>query len=241
MGLDAVEILMQVEEVFDISIDDSAAVKLLTPRDLIEAIVSKVELADSAGCLTQRAFNLLRKALLRHLPLKRREIAPSIPLASLVPKEIRKELLKKLAAELGTGPLPELVRPPSLVTLLTIQSLAAAIAAGFIVHKFAPETAKTALLVIGLIAAVVTHVGAWMATTGASTEFPPLTATVGDLARWVLAHKQDLAVAVQPTPPAGRWTREQVAARVREIVVDQLDCADTYREDASFVDDLGLS
>ena len=65
-------------------------------------------------------------------------------------------------------------------------------------------------------------------------EFPPLVATVGDLARWIMAHKPDLAGLVR-----GRWTREQVAARVREIVIEQLDCASSYREDASFVQDLG--
>jgi acyl carrier protein len=49
-----------------------------------------------------------------------------------------------------------------------------------------------------------------------------------------MAHKPDLAGLVR-----GRWTREQVAARVREIVIEQLDCASSYREDASFVQDLG--
>jgi hypothetical protein len=51
-----------------------------------------------------------------------------------------------------------------------------------------------------------------------------------------MAHKSNLA-----TPVAGRWTREQVAARVREIVIGQLGCESRYREDASFINDLGLS
>jgi hypothetical protein len=35
--------------------------------------------------------------------------------------------------------------------------------------------------------------------------------------------------------------REQVAARVREIVIDTLCCEKSYREDARFVEDRGLS
>ena len=50
-----------------------------------------------------------------------------------------------------------------------------------------------------------------------------------------MAHKTDLA----RTAP-GKWTREQVAARIRDITIEQLGCAVTYREDASFVQDLGL-
>jgi methylmalonyl-CoA mutase N-terminal domain/subunit len=73
------------------------------------------------------------------------------------------------------------------------------------------------------------------ATRALRSEFPPQVATVGDLARWIVAHKTDLAGS---TP--GKWTREQVAARVREVVIEQLDCAETYREDASFIQDLDM-
>jgi hypothetical protein len=65
--------------------------------------------------------------------------------------------------------------------------------------------------------------------------FPPQVATVGDLSRWIVAHKTDLTAS-----GPGKWTREQIAARIRGIVIEQLGCADTYREDASFVEDLGL-
>ena len=35
-------------------------------------------------------------------------------------------------------------------------------------------------------------------------------------------------------------TREQVAGRVREVVIEQLDCARAYRENASFIQDLDM-
>lgn len=58
---------------------------------------------------------------------------------------------------------------------------------------------------------------------------------MGDLPHSIVAHKTDLA---PPTP--WKWTREPVAAQIRDINIEQLLCAETYREDASFVQDLGL-
>ena len=73
------------------------------------------------------------------------------------------------------------------------------------------------------------------ATRACRVNFPPQVTTVADLSRWIVAHKSDLA-----SSTSGKWTREQVAARLRDIAIEQLGCAKTYREDASFVQDLGM-
>jgi hypothetical protein len=39
-------------------------------------------------------------------------------------------------------------------------------------------------------------------------------------------------------PP--QWSHERIALKTREIVCDVLGCNDRYREDARFVEDLGL-
>ncbi|HEY5043547.1 MAG TPA: hypothetical protein VIK53_16270 [Verrucomicrobiae bacterium] len=66
MGLDAVEIVMKVEETFDIAIEDREAEKILTPHALIELVMSKVGRTDRAVCLTQRAFHCFRASLIRN-------------------------------------------------------------------------------------------------------------------------------------------------------------------------------
>ena len=237
MGLDAVEIVMEVEEAFDITLEDAEAEKMATPRDLIESVTRKVAQTGPSGCLTQRAFNLVRRALLQSLPLKRRDIAPTTRLGALVPRSRRSAVLEELALDLNTDPLPALVRPQWLVGLLTLQSFVVGLIVGlFTFYELAPGAKGWLPFLAGLGAAVLTHVCAWLATARFCTDFPPLTATVGDLARWITAHKPDLAGA-----SSGRWTREQVAARVREIVIDQLGCEKQYREDASFAKELGLS
>ena len=236
MGLDAVEIMMAVEDAFDIRLRDEDMVKVRTPRDLVEVVMRTVAPADSSACLTQRAFNLLRQALLRHLPLKRRAIAPSVRLAEIVPKPNRAALLENLASELKTEPLPDLVRPQWLVNLLIAQSLAAGLAVGLVSPRLLANPTGTVCFWVGAFIAVLVLVCGWIATARSCVEFPPGTTTVGDLSRWILAHKSDLA---NRTP--GRWTREQVAARVREIVIEHLGCGNRYREDALFIEDLGVN
>ena len=54
MGLDGVEMVMAVEEAFDIRIEASEAEKLLTPRLLIDFVQSKVSGATASVCLDSR-------------------------------------------------------------------------------------------------------------------------------------------------------------------------------------------
>ena len=50
-----------------------------------------------------------------------------------------------------------------------------------------------------------------------------------------MSHKADLT-----TVTVSAWTREQIATRVREIIVHVLGCKPDFSEDADFVKDLGL-
>ena len=235
MGLDAVEIVMEVEEAFDIRLEDAEAVKVSTPRDLIELVMGKVAQSDAAGCLTQRAFNRLRAALLRQLPLKRQDIAPQVKMAALAPRANRKILLERLAAEIGTPPMPNLVRPEWLVNMLVVCCLVLGLAIAVLLFRHGLWEHRGALFCTALYTAAGLGFLAAAATRACRVNFPPQVTTVADLSRWIVAHKSDLA-----SSAPGKWTREQVAARIRDITIEQLGCAKTYREDASFVRDLGM-
>jgi hypothetical protein len=86
-----------------------------------------------------------------------------------------------------------------------------------------------------LLAIVTTGYFGALATRNCKIAFPKELGTVADLSRWVMMNKGDLAL-----PQTSSWTRDQIAARVREIVVQILSCESTYREDARFIEDLGL-
>jgi acyl carrier protein len=231
MGLDGVELVLAVEETFDIQIDDNDAAKIQTPRMLIDCVLGKVTTVTATSCLTQRAFNLVRRSLLHHGGWKRSEIKPSTSLARLVTKSQRRELLKKVTIDLGMDKPPEFVRPGWVNTLLlcgpVLAGGAAGVATGHVLGSFS--------VIVFIVVAVATGAIGTRLTRPLRVEFPQNLQTIGDLSRWVMAHKGDLANAT----PSG-WTRDQVAARVREIVVDVLNIKPDFSEDASFVKDLGL-
>ena len=235
MGLDGVELVMAVEEAFDIHLEDDEAAKVMTPGDLIALVLTKVKLADSTTCLTQRQFNLLRRSLLRRLPVKRKDITPRTPMATLVPRADRPRFMTSLAEELRSGTFPALVRPPRLVNALLVACLALgvgdAVGLTYAVRSFSWSTAAWCGGITAVVAGLVAHA----ATRSQCLEFPALIATVGGLARFVTAYRVETG---EKEPLS--WPREQVAERVRAIVIEQLDCADAYREDASFVQDLGM-
>jgi acyl carrier protein len=242
MGLDAVEIVIRVEDAFDIAIEDSEAEKMMTPRDVIEYVTRKVGRTDRAQCLTQRAFHRIRASLIRHAGLKRVEIKPAVPTGKLFPVRQRKELLGKTLEDIGVAASPEMVRPKWLVGLLFALSIAAGMAAmvcvarnsnsaSFIVNLMAVSPLITAGIVaisFGCILSRLTHELRY--------EFKPALTTVGGFSRWIVANGPEIVGA-----PPDEWSREQIAEKVREIVNDQLGCEKIYQEDALFVKDLGLS
>ena len=156
-------------------------------------------------------------------------------MADLVPKTGRKVLLGCLAADLATPPLPSLVRPRWLENLLIVCCVVLGVAIAVFIFRHGLWEHRIALFLTALISAVGMDYLASTVTRPLRSEFPPQVTTVGDLARWIVAHKTDLAGSAP-----GKWTREQVAARVREVVIEQLDCAQTYHEDASFIQDLDM-
>jgi len=232
MGLDAVEIVLAVEDAFDIHIEDAEAEKLLTPRRLIDFIQTKVSSTTTTFCLTQRAFNLLRKALLKQGRWKRREIAPAIRLAALFPRPQRKAEVEKLAFALGIPKPPEFVRARWVNLSLLMVSLGAGLLAAMATGHSSPFVKIWGFMGVAMVTAGI----ALRLTRPLCTEFPSNLQTVGDLASWVMTRKPDLARA-----GVTAWTRDQIAARVREIIVETLNCRPDFSEDASFVKDLGLS
>jgi acyl carrier protein len=231
MGMDGVEIVMEVEEAFDIRLDDAEAEKVFSPRQLIELVMSKIAQTSSSSCLKQRSFNLLRSFAIRHLPLKRADVAPAVKLSKLIPRAKRRDFLRQLAAELQTGQPPELIPPVWVKWALQVAGSIVLIPFVFLPAFFGGW---------GLIAMIVLAIAGGYAAAAimkpSCTEFPDEIATVGGLARWIMTHKPNLAEKSE-----SRWTRDQVAARIREIVIGTLACEKNYTEDARFIEDLGLS
>jgi hypothetical protein len=204
---------------------------LLTPRLLTDYILGQVTTATATVCLTQRAFNLLRKSLIHQSRFKRSQIAPDVCLSQLLPKNQRRKIIQKVIAELGIKKPPQLVRPKWLTTGLFGASVLSGLGATVLTL---PSLTILAFLIFACATIGIGVLGAKL-TRPFCTEFSKELQTIGDLARWVMTHKSDLADAT----PSG-WTREQITIRVRELIVEQLGVKPDFSDDARFIEDLGL-
>ena len=108
MGLDTVELVMEVEETFGIEIPIEAAQEIVTVGDLFEFVKSQTELAPAGTCLTAATFYDLRKGL--HLSGIDQRFGPSTRLDEILPCDDRRSFWARLAEDTELR-LPKLVRP----------------------------------------------------------------------------------------------------------------------------------
>ncbi|HEX3800398.1 MAG TPA: hypothetical protein VH413_17020 [Verrucomicrobiae bacterium] len=243
MGLDGVEIVMKVEETFDIAIADSEAEKIVTPSELIDLIFSKAGRIQDASCLTQRAFHRLRASLIRHGGVQRSQIRLETSLATLFPRARRVTNFQAVATDLGLSKEMEFVRPSWLVSLLVTATVLGSVVTA-ISLTWHPISSSSALVNFIFASPAISAFGFAMifgwaifySTRWMRIEFKSPCTDVGHLSRWIVAHGPH----VVQSPP-GQWSREQIAETIREIVIEILHCEEQYREDAHFIKDLGLS
>ena len=111
MGLDSVELVLEVEEKFGIRIKDEDATKIITVGDLYKLVLRELnKLYGSADCPAQRMFYMLRKTITQELALPRSAVRPSAQLDVLFPKIKRHSSWKKVR-DTNFFILPYLSRP----------------------------------------------------------------------------------------------------------------------------------
>lgn len=232
MGLDIVEFVMGVEEKFGIEIPDEDAQRLTTPRLLVDYIMTRVKTGQDRGCVTQREFHRLRRALVARHWATRRDVKPDTLLEGLVPRLNRRTLWQQLGEELQSPRWPQLLRPKSVKAAL----IAAAIAAWslpWILHGgdiLRGDLTPVALSVFLTIA--VTWAG--LAATGQLREvFPPVYSTVGGVAQHLVGTRP------QPEKVQEGWTREEVRETVRALIIERFAVTD-FTDDSRFVQDMHI-
>jgi acyl carrier protein len=125
MGLDAVELLMEVEETFDIKIDDNDYPEIRTAGDLYDLIVARTPKQTSGrNCLSPRVFCRFRRALTTSFNIARSTIRLDTSLTSLIPEKNGRTSWSRLQESLGLT-LPKLQRPTWVVHFLTLTTIMA--------------------------------------------------------------------------------------------------------------------
>ena len=108
MGLDTVELLLAVEETFQIHLEDAEAGRVATVDDLHRLVLSKLQGQSSGVCLTGVAFYRTRRALVDSLGVDRRQVRTWTPLELLLPRHGRREKWRSIQLLLKYK-LPDLV------------------------------------------------------------------------------------------------------------------------------------
>lgn len=196
MGLDLVELVMEVEDAFGISIPDEEAGSLTTVGALIGYVHKRLQSYKSDTCATAAAFYRIRRLFMQKLPLNRADIKPDSSLAELIPAERRREIWSELAVT-ESQRLPRLQRPAWLSCM--------GLALGVLVPVFYLASAVLSLTVLLFLLIGIFVTRRW------ATRFPATCQTI-----------RELALRLARPAESASLSEAEIAHRVRLIVCDQL-------------------
>jgi acyl carrier protein len=225
MGLDSVELVMEFEEAFGVELKDEEVTKSVTPRMVIDLIFSKLKTADEHVCRSQRAFYAIRKVLVETFGFERKSITPNVRFRDFIPQSQEKEAWEQIRAALSPRDWPALVLPRWMSQSILVLCFAVFVA-GVITtillsrHVGAAFACGIALAgLVGIIGVIITR--------PSRTLIPPRFQSIRDLIPYAMTSAQ-----------MPGWTREDVSAVVKRIVMEQLGLDESeYTEDSRFVED----
>ncbi len=234
MGLDAVELVMAMEETFDVTISDAEAERTLTPTDAIHLIASKLEISQQPQCLTQTAFYFLRDKVVNGChALSRPQVRIDTNLRETIPKDLHTWVWKTIASE-GKLRLLDLERPRWLTWLIGGWSMSAAILTTIGLLWFVEPMGGLGSVVVGLcIAYLVSTLGFYL-TKSYRREIPARYGEVAKLVRVLVRSNLDFF-----KKNGKQWTYEQIRTMVKCLVMEVLG-TEEYHEDWRFVEDFGI-
>jgi acyl carrier protein len=131
MGLDSVEILVNVENAFGITISNYEAEKITTVGDIHYLVWRTLQGRQSMRCKTQQLFHKIRYILATKFNVPKDAIGLNASLNEIFPVANRRSLYRKLEKELQLK-LPPLVLPPGWVVALLITGAVLIIGVGVI-------------------------------------------------------------------------------------------------------------
>ncbi len=227
MGLEGVEIVLDVEDHFGITITDDEAGLVRTVGDLVALIRSRFDTASSAQCLALPAFLSLRRLVRDVVGDNSFRVRPSQSVVARLSPAHRRQLWLRLPELLGTSPRPLQHPQPIRVILICLSALllAGAIGIAAIDWEMLPLTIFSAFALILLL-----HLAtSWLRI------IPQVgLVTLGDITRKIVGRTAATTELVLADDSA-------ILAELRPIVVDILGVdTDEVVPDARFVEDLDV-
>jgi acyl carrier protein/uncharacterized membrane protein len=243
MGLEAVELVMELEEAFGVRLEAGEFSGSPTPRMIGDLIFSKLESTKERSCSSQRAFYLLRRMFISTFSLERKTVTPDMPFRNLIPKARERELWQQMKDVIAARQWPALERPlwmsrSLLVVALVIVGLVicASIYSSINTGEHAISSTISAMMgglirgiVFVMILAVPSLVVVDLLTRSFRVCIPSRFQSIRDLIPYAL------------TSERLKWTREGVSIVIKRIVMEQFGIKESeYTEDSRFIEDFGM-
>ena len=231
MGLDAVELVIEIEEAFSIKIPDDQASRILTVGDLHQLLISQIQATNtSTVCLSAVTFYILRRAA--HSLGVMERLRPRDLTSRLLPLTNRRDFWQRLqsAAELR---LPRLCRPQWLSATATCAVILVAVSLA--VLSYQRTGSQLAMLGVGM--ATLTGLGllAALATQPSAVHPAQNFQTLRGLTETTLGLNFPVLRERYGNHPTDIWVV------LRAIIAEQLNVPlEKITPDTSFVNDLGL-
>lgn len=234
-----------IETQFGITLPRDVLANVATPLESASAIaaVLKGQVGTESSCQTQRAFHLLRKAMMRVLHVPRTQVRPTTPLSRLIEWRTARSDWTQLRDTLGARQWPTLVRPCWIHWLVhglpLVLGIGVALGLPALANWPAVETTTVGFIVrfaseMGILVAIAVIAGSWILLMRLSRDcrwaFPRKLQTVADL------------IPLAMTSEAMPWDPKAIEEGVRDILVNQLQVPpERYHPHARFEQDLGLA
>ncbi len=224
MGLDGIELIMDIEDEFGIEIPDHDIDRLETVGAMAAYVFEKVRKAERSTCRTAHTFYQVRRELMEMLGLPRRSMRPRVKVADLVPTWRRRDVWRRLRSVRIKPPRMELPNGVALAAILVVL-----IGASFIALEY--DAAPT----WGFLCSVLTlGVLAWLTARPFEVCLPSGVTTLGDL-----------SIAATPMEPeaatVGDISHSEVATRLRQIISRNLNVpTEELHDGVEFARDLNV-
>ncbi|MEI8195245.1 MAG: acyl carrier protein [Phycisphaerae bacterium] len=231
MGLDVVELIMQVEDTFQITIQDREAEGIRTVGDLYRLVGMKTNTIPQTGCFSAHVFYRLRRTIQSLQPGVPARLRPATPLTEALPLPVRRALWPRLAASSSLR-LPELQMSSKGAGWLAVLGLGGAALIGVL-------TGCATVAALGMLAAFASLIlwGVWQAHLNRRTgRHVRSCTTLGDLARLTM-YRNFGAIAAQCCPGQHRELWNAVCSVVAECLEIR---AGELRPETRFKEELNL-
>ena len=197
MGRTTVELIIEVEERFGITIEDECAGEIRTVGDFYALVLRKLNLPQPTPafpCPSSVAFYRTRRALLPGSGVPRSRIRPDTRLDDVLPHAGRRQAWEDLSAAVGVA-LPPLKHPHELEGALAIPAclVAAPLLVGGIYSLWLDHAAVAVACLVGLVVLPLMVYGEGLRrTTGWASRVPPSCPTVRALVEHAVRTQDDV-------------------------------------------------